>query len=108
VLKTICLKLNTFYQQKTTIPLLWHHFNRDKILPKFNKQMEIYHIKVRNLRLKEAIQNIIRELKKLYAVLMVDVNIEKSEIKIILGELGSIIACRSLLNNLGYTVIEIF
>ncbi len=69
--------------------------------------MEVYRLKVQNLRFKEAIHNIISELKKLYAVKLVDVNMAKSEIKIVLGELGSIIACRKLLNTLGYTVTQI-
>jgi copper chaperone CopZ len=69
--------------------------------------METYNLKVKNLKLHEAVQKIIRELKKLYDVKLVDVNIESSEVMIVLGELGSIAACKSALNGLGYPVVQV-
>jgi len=69
--------------------------------------MEVYHLKVRNLGFRAANLNIVGELEKLHEVKFVALNMEKSEIKIILGELGSIIACKSVLKALGYTDIQI-
>ena len=69
--------------------------------------MEVYNLKVQNLRLQEAVQKIVRELKKLYAVQLVDVNMKNSQVKVILGELGSIVACKSALHGMGYPVEQI-
>jgi copper chaperone CopZ len=69
--------------------------------------MEVYNLKVKNLKMNEAVQKIISELKKLYAVKMVDVNLESSEVKVVLGELGSIGACKSALGEMGYPVVMV-
>lgn len=69
--------------------------------------MEIYNLKVKNLFLKDAVYKIICELKQLYAVKLVDVDFEKSIVRIILDELGCVNTCKNALKNMGYQVEEV-
>ena len=66
--------------------------------------MEVYRFEVQNLRFKGAEKKIVDELKKLHAVKAVDVNAETSEVKVIMDELGSSLACETALNSMGYKV----
>jgi len=69
--------------------------------------MEVYNLKVQNLKLQEAVQKIVTELKKIYAVKLVDVNLKNSQVKVILDDLGSIGACKTALQGMGYPVEQL-
>ena len=66
--------------------------------------MEVYRFQVQNLKFKEAIEQIVRELKKIYAVRLVEVSLEDSQVKVIMEEIGSIFAIKSVLKKLGFPV----
>lgn len=69
--------------------------------------MEVYRFEIQNLKFKEAIDKIVKELRKLYAVKLVEVNFENSQVKVILGELGSIFAIEKVLQRIGFPVKQL-